>query len=255
MGATGWASGMAGWLAAVSLADFLGAIGVLVYIGAYLALQLGVIRGDGYAFPALNLAASLAVLVSLGQHFNPFSATIEIAWTVISVIGMTRLYLVSRYIRLDPEEQMVATTLIPGLTKDRALSLLTLGRFSDVAAGTELAREEAPLADLSLVIDGLCRIDRGGLTVATIRNGALVGELTYATGRPATASVVAEVPTRVFQIDCVALRAFLPRNPDIAREMEMSISGDLRDKLIDTTRRLAEERTVTGAVRSQDRIM
>ena len=251
---TGWIAGMAAWVASVSTADFLGAFGVLVYVGAYLALQLGVIRGDGYAFPALNLAASLAILVSLGQHFNPFSATIEIAWTVISIIGITRLYLVSRYVRLDADEQIVASTLIPGLTKDRARSLLALGRFTDVAAGSELAREGAPLADLSLVIDGVCRIDRGGLTLAAIRDGALVGELTYATGRPATASVLAEVSTRVFQIECVALRAFLAKNPDIAREMEMSISGDLRDKLIDTTRRLAEERTLNDTARSRGRI-
>lgn len=227
-------------LESLSVADFLGALGVLVYIGAYLALQLGVIRGDGYAFPSLNLAASLAILVSLGQHFNPFSATIEIAWTVISIIGISRLYIVSRYVRLSADERAVTRALIPGLAKDRAKALLAIGRFKDHGPGSVLAVEGVKLTDLSLVIEGLCRIESGGQKVATIRDGALVGELTYATGQPATASVVVEVPTRLFQVDAGTLRAFLAKNPDIAREMELSISGDLRAKLIDTTRRLAE---------------
>jgi hypothetical protein len=37
--------------------DALGALGLILYLGSYLALQLGLIRGDGWLFPTFILAA------------------------------------------------------------------------------------------------------------------------------------------------------------------------------------------------------
>ena len=71
-------------------------------------------------------------------------------------------------------------------------------------------------------------------------------EFTYATGEPATASVVVAEPSRLFQVDCGALRQFLAKNEDIAMALEGSVSGDLRRKLADTTRRLSEFTTSSG---------
>jgi CRP-like cAMP-binding protein len=65
--------------------------------------------------------------------------------------------------------------------------------------------------------------------------------LTYATGAPATASVVVAEPTRLFQVDCAALRSFLQKNEDIAAAIEGSITVDLRRKLAETTRRLSDQ--------------
>ncbi|MFZ5710119.1 MAG: Crp/Fnr family transcriptional regulator [Pseudomonadota bacterium] len=223
------------------LIGYIGVLGVFFYIGSYLALQLGLIRGDGYPYPVLNLIGSGSVLISLSTHFNPFSAFIETSWVTISLIGIARHWFVMRYVRLSEDEQRVAGVLVPRLKKDRAKRFLRLGRFVDAEAGLALATEGQPLRDLSLVVRGHCRIERRGQLVAVLRDGALVGELTYATGAPATASVVVADRTLLFQIDCGDLRAFLARNPDIAAELEASITGDLRGKLAEATRRLSEQ--------------
>lgn len=54
------------WVFSLDLLDGIGTVGVLGYVGAYLALQLGMLKGDGYVFPSINLVASLAVLGVLG---------------------------------------------------------------------------------------------------------------------------------------------------------------------------------------------
>ncbi|MFN0115684.1 MAG: Crp/Fnr family transcriptional regulator [Paracoccaceae bacterium] len=220
--------------------EYIGIVGVFFYIGSYLALQLSLVRGDGYLYPTLNLIGSGSVLISLSTHFNPFSAFIESAWVTISLIGIARHWIVTRFMRLTPEEKRVADILLPGLKADRAKRFLRLGRFLDAAPGTRIADEGRALRDLSLLIHGHCRIERRGQTVAILRDGALVGELTYATGAPATATVVVAEPTRFFQIDCVALRAYLARNPDVSAVMESAMTGDLRGKLAEATRRLSE---------------
>jgi CRP-like cAMP-binding protein len=239
--ATGGISGLVIGLLGPEAIEVIGYIGAIFYVGTYLLLQLGIIRGDGYLYPSLNLIASGSVLISLSAHFNPFSAFIETSWVTISLIGIARHWYVKNYVNLSPEEQRVAETLTPGLPKDRAKRLLRLGRFLDAPPETRIAEEGLPLTDLSLIIDGHCRIERGAQTVALLRNGALVGELTYATGAPATASVVVAEPTRLFQVDCAALRSFLQKNEDIAAAIEGSITVDLRRKLAETTRRLSDQ--------------
>jgi CRP-like cAMP-binding protein len=148
---------------------------------------------------------------------------------------------VRNYIHLTPEQTAVVQVLAPGLSKDLARRLLRLGRFEDAAPGLPLAQEGVPLQDLTLLLTGHARVDRGGQTVATVRAGGLVGEMTYATGAAATASVMVDAPSRLFRLDCTALRAFLARNPEIASRMEMAVTGDLRTKLDRTTAALRSQ--------------
>jgi CRP-like cAMP-binding protein len=234
-------NGLGTWAATLGASDLLGLLGVVLYVGAYFAFQVGLMRGDGYAFPALNLVASLSILASLWAEFNPYATSVELAWAAISILGLTRLYIVRNYIHLTPEQTAVVQVLAPGLSKDLARRLLRLGRFEDAAPGLPLAQEGVPLQDLTLLLTGHARVDRGGQTVATVRAGGLVGEMTYATGAAATASVMVDAPSRLFRLDCTALRAFLARNPEIASRMEMAVTGDLRTKLDRTTAALRSQ--------------
>jgi hypothetical protein len=212
---------------------------VIVCIGAYLALQLGLIKGQGYLFPALNLVASIAVLISLTRDYNPYSTFIEIAWSVISVIGMARIYIVHRYILLSAEETEVARRLFPSLKKDRARRLVRLGRFVDAPAGEVLTVQGQPVVNLAMVLSGLCDIERGGAQVASVSAGALVGELTLSSGAPATATVRTVAPSRLYLVARARLVEALRRDPDAMADMERSVAGDLRLKLTETTTRLS----------------
>lgn len=219
--------------------DVIGTMGVFGYVGAYLALQLGLLKGDGYIFPSINLAASLAVMVSLTRDFNPFSVTIEICWSIISIIGIARIYLVSRFISLSEEEAEVARRIVPSLKKDRAKKLLKLGQFVDAEEGRVLTKQGEPVVEIAMIMNGMCAIESGGAHIASISIGALVGELTLSTGGPATATVRTVVPSRLFLINRTALLKFLQQNPEAMADMERSIAGDLRLKLTDTSTRLS----------------
>jgi CRP-like cAMP-binding protein len=224
------------------VADTMGSLGVTLYIGAYLALQLGLIRGNGYLYPALNLVAGAAVLFSLMDMFNRYSALTQIAWITISVIGIVRMYLVRRFLRLHPEEEKAANALIPLLARDRARRFLKNGEWRSGEAGEVLAREGEPLNALIYIADGRCRIERDGVPVAVSGPGGIIGEMTFRSGQAATATVVAETPTRRLHFEAAPLRRFLARNEDVGHALELSISADLRGKLASTTRRLAKGR-------------
>ncbi len=224
----------------------LGVLALVLYIGGYLALQLGLIRGDGWQFPAINLVAALMMISSLLRQFNPYSMAMEAAWVAISLVGLVRLYVVHKYFRFTDEEQAAAQRLVPGLAKDRARKLLSRGAWSDVGAGRVLTREGEPVTHLVYLAEGMCRIELDGATVAILGPGVLVGEMTYHTGQPATATVVVDAPARILAFERDGLDAFLQRNDDIRVALEQSVAGDLRRKLADTTRTLALDRRRAG---------
>jgi hypothetical protein len=224
----------------------LGVLSLVLYLGSYLSLQLGLIRGDGWLFPTLNLAASLSLILSLTAQFNLYSMMVEVAWAVISVIGLIRLYIIYKYFHFTDEEQAAAKRLGPGLAKDRFRKLLSRGNWSDVSPGHVLTREGLPVTHLIYVASGVCRIEIDGTIVATIGAGGLIGEMTYHTGQPATATVIVDAVSRILAFERDALEGFLDRNDDIRDALERSIAGDLRHKLAATTQTLTEDRRGGG---------
>jgi hypothetical protein len=221
------------------MADAFGALGVALYVVSYFALQAGFLRGNGYAYPAMNLLAAAAVLASLSNDFNLFAASIQAIWIAVSVVGIARLWAVRHFLTLDDAERGAALALVPGLAKNRARQFLHLGRWIDVAPGAVLATEGTQVGALGYVAEGRCRIDHRGVPVAAIGPGGMIGEMTYQTGAPATATVIAATPVRLLRIESGTLRDYLTRNEDVAEALERAVAGDLRRKLEATTRAMS----------------
>jgi hypothetical protein len=68
--------------------DFIGNIGVVLVLGTYLMLQLGRMNAQTVAYSALNGLGAIFILVSLLVDFNISSFIIEIAWLLISAMGL-----------------------------------------------------------------------------------------------------------------------------------------------------------------------
>lgn len=215
-----------------------GVMGAFLSLGAYAALQFGVLKGDGYAFPALNLAGSACVLVSLSAWFNPFSAFIEIAWLLLSLFGIARLWYLTRGLTFTDEERRFLEAALPGLSRLTARRFLTAGRWETLPPGTILTREGAPVERLTYIAEGMAQVIHQDTLVAVIPAGLYVGELGILTREPATATVTVTAPTRAFQIDAGALAALVSRHRDLRLSLDAGIGADARHKIISANRRL-----------------
>ena len=68
--------------------DWVGSLGVLIIVAAYLWLQIGRIAGQNVIFSGANLLGSMLILVSLYFNFNFSAVLIEIFWIIISLFGL-----------------------------------------------------------------------------------------------------------------------------------------------------------------------
>lgn len=73
------------------LSDVIGISGVLMVLVSYYLLNVGKISSASMVYLWLNLIGSIFILFSLFYTWNLASVIIEIAWILISLLGMYRV--------------------------------------------------------------------------------------------------------------------------------------------------------------------
>lgn len=74
-----------------SLANIIGVVGVILLLSAYFAITNGYLSSKTLIYQCLNFSASWLILFSLCFNWNLPSVMIEIAWIMISVVGIVRI--------------------------------------------------------------------------------------------------------------------------------------------------------------------
>ena len=72
--------------------DLIGNIGVSFVLLTYLLVQTDRLSVQTYRYCGLNAAGAILILVSLSIDFNLSSFIIEIAWLIISGMGVVRVW-------------------------------------------------------------------------------------------------------------------------------------------------------------------
>ena len=72
--------------------DWVGIVGTLMVLGAFLMLQAGRLSGTGIVYQLLNLFGAGGVLVSLLGKFNVSVFILEATWVAISAYGIARTF-------------------------------------------------------------------------------------------------------------------------------------------------------------------
>jgi len=74
------------------LIDFLGNIGVVLLMTAYLMLQLNRLKTSGLLYSLLNLLGATFIIISLVADFNLSAFVMEVFWVLISLVGVIRYF-------------------------------------------------------------------------------------------------------------------------------------------------------------------
>lgn len=214
--------------------EIAGFVGVAVYLGSYAALQAGFIRGSGYLYAALNLIAASLVLVSLFATWNLWSAIIQISWVVISIVGITRIWVLRRALRFDEEEEHLISTKFATLDRVDARRLLNVGQWQNGQVGDYLTLQGKPVTELYFLADGSVAVDVADQEIATVGPDHFIGEMACLEQGPASATVRVKSPTRHFVVRSEDLCRLLKKYPDIAPHIHYAFYGNTQAKLINT---------------------
>ncbi|HQZ38005.1 MAG TPA: cyclic nucleotide-binding domain-containing protein [Vicinamibacterales bacterium] len=117
------------------------------------------------------------------------------------------------------------------------------GQKRTVAPGEHLIEQGTPSDWLYFVLDGSFVVyTRTAARVAELKSGEVVGEISFVDARPPTASVRAEIESKVGAIPRAALQAKLKQDVGFAARFYQSLAVFLADRL----------RTTTGGLGTKD---
>lgn len=220
-----------------------GYLGVAFYIGSYIGLQTGFIPGVGYAYAICNLTGASLVLISLIHEWNRASAMISVAWIIISLVGITRTFLIKRRLHFTSEEEHFLRSGMPGVPREVARKVLNAGNWLTLEPETYLTHEGQPVTHLYFLSQGTVGVFVMDNQVAELHEG-FIGELNVMEGGPASASVKTVKSARVFCVSGKALRQMTKADTQTSLYLETHLSTSTKQKLMQANLQLSANKGV-----------
>ena len=193
-----------------------------------------------FYFRDILLLRALAVGSSLVGVAYQFLQAGEPSWTVVlwlslfTLINASRiigLWVERRRVKLSEEELELFEVVFSKFTKVEFMKLLRIGQWRNAEVGEVIAQQGQELDFLKLISNGEVSIHKNDVEVDRSRDGALIGEMSFISGGPASATVRCERPTRYMAWKKEDLRKLLHRNPAMDIAMSSVFSLDLTRKL------------------------
>ncbi len=193
---------------------------------------------DVFYLRCISILASGFMIASSFIPPNPWNA--NVLWNGLFIL--IHMYQISALVygektsQFTPSELDLYETLFRGLTRLEFAKLLRAGRWNNAEPGHVLTKAGQPVRDLVLISHGAVQVEIGGKKIAELRDGQLVGEMSFVTGHPASATVVVKEPTQYLVWSQEDLRKLLLNNPTLHFALSHVLSSEITRKLMHTTK-------------------
>jgi CRP-like cAMP-binding protein len=126
-------------------------------------------------------------------------------------------------------ERLARVELLQVLEPDEMAQLVPAVRVIELAEGADLFREEESGDALYLIDTGQVAVLRGGVQMAVLADGDVVGEMALVTGAPRTATVRAVTPTRLLHVPKSAFDLLLQASPALRARLHELFTARTED--------------------------
>ena len=168
---------------------------------------------------------------TLGDYVSMFW---ESLFSLVNVVQLLIIAFENRRGRFTKEEELFIATCLVGLERAQARRLVKLGAWTEVNEETVLITENTCPQHLKFIVDGSARIEHNSNILGLVSKGDFLGEMSYLTGKPASATVVTDTKVRYLGFDRERLREHLTKHPEVRHAMEASFNRNLVEKLVKT---------------------
>jgi len=159
------------------------------------------------------------------------SATWEFVFTMVNAVQLAVVLFAGRRRVTDEDEMFFVRTVMPTLEANLRALMLKRARWVTREPGDVLVEEGAQSPQLVFIARGAASVEAAGVMVGVCGPGDFLGEMSFLTGRPASATVRVSNEIRCCVYDPAALRILIRKNPGIRQALEFSFNRNLVGKL------------------------
>lgn len=158
-----------------------------------------------------------------------------IAWDIVFILinayQIFRLVEEQRKLYRVQDAHLLRRGVFAGFSDAQLARLVTSGGWKSLDPGSVLTRQGEAVEQLILICDGNAIVKVDGTIVAQLSDGAFVGEMAFATGNVASATVMIEQPTKAFAFEMSKLRKLVQSDESVAMAIHRVVGRDLANKL------------------------
>lgn len=199
----------------------------------YLLLIVSMLMRRMVTLRLLAVASGLAKIVYRAVFvLDPVSVLWETIFVIVNVIQLIIIWYYEYHHRFSEEQQHFADNMPADTDKAALKRLLDLSDLKKLAVDAELTRESEPVTTLVYLADGIVKIEHGGRVVAICGPGDYVGELSFLSGKPASATATVVKPVRALTFDQGKLADAIKSDGQLRRTLESALNKNLAGKLM-----------------------
>ena len=178
----------------------------------------------------------VSILASAFSIFYNWVIPVEPMWIAIHwnlVFIMLNLYHIAviiyekRPVHMNPKDKELYETLFKDLSPVEYLKISKIANWKKFKSGQKIIKQGLPVKDLVLIYNGTVdvAVDKG--KVAELRDGQFVGEMSFLTEKPATATCITKHATECLVWKQDEFKELLRRNPSLYYSIQSLLSNQL----------------------------
>ena len=178
----------------------------------------------------------VSILASLFSIFYNYVIPTEPMWIAVGwnmVFIALNLYHIAiiiyekRPVHMNPKDKELYETLFKDLSPVEYLKISKVAEWKTYNCGEKIIRQNTPVTDLVLIYNGTVDVAVNHRAVAQLKDGQFVGEMSFLTEKPATATCIAKHDTECLVWKQPEFKELLKRNPSLYYTIQSLLSNQL----------------------------
>ena len=178
----------------------------------------------------------VSILASAFSIFYNWVIPVEPMWIAIHwnlVFIMLNLYHIAviiyekRPVHMNPKDKELYETLFKDLSPVEYLKISKIANWKKFKSGQKIIKQGLPVKDLVLIYNGTVDVAVDNAKVAELRDGQFVGEMSFLTEKPATATCITKHATECLVWKQDEFKELLKRNPSLYYSIQSLLSNQL----------------------------
>jgi len=188
----------------------------------------------------------LSILASLFSVLYNFYIPLEPMWLAINwniVFVLVNIYHIAviiyekRPVQMDSKEKELYETMFRGLTPVEFLKVTKIAQWKQFKAPLPIITQGKPVNDLILIYNGMVDILVNDNKVAELKDGQFVGEMSFLTEKPATATCKVTHNTECLVWPQKDFKDLLKRNPSLYFTIQSLLSEQVSNNLVSSSQK------------------
>jgi len=164
---------------------------------------------------------------------------IPIGWNfvfvLVNVYHIAVILYEKRPINMDDKNQELYDTLFKEMSPVEYLKISKAAKWITFKSGEVITTQKSPVKDLVLIYNGTIDVAVDGNKVADLRDGQFVGEMSFLTEKPATASCIVKYDSECLVWKQNEFKELLKRNPSLYFSIQSLLSAQVSSNLVKST--------------------